>query len=74
MNNLDYLVIGLSVIVIVSIIAFIIVDYFQTKIMEDQNKKLVENIKKFETRTGALHNDRKYERTTIPKRNGKRNT
>ena len=71
---LDYIVIGLSIILILSIICYVIAGYYEIKIMEDQNKKLEENIKKFKTRTGALHNDRKHERTTIPKRNGKRNT
>ena len=37
-------------------------------------KKFEKNFKKFKTRTGALSNDRVNERTTIPKRNGKRNT
>jgi len=55
-------------------ICFLIVKYIEYKYNENQKKKFNENFKKFETRTGALSNDRVNERTTIPKRNGKRNT
>ena len=40
----------------------------------NERKKFEKNFNKFKTRTGALSNDRVNERTTIPKRNGKRNT
>ena len=56
------------------ILFILIVKYIEYKYNENQKKKFEKNFKKFKTRTGALSNDRIYERTTIPKRNGKRNT
>jgi|TARA_Y100001938_G_C7946250_1_gene356905 uncharacterized membrane-anchored protein YhcB (DUF1043 family) len=55
-------------------ICFLIVRYIDYKYSVHENKKFEKNLKKFKTRTGALSNDRVNERTTIPKRNGKRNT
>ena len=48
-----------------------VVSYLDYREEQRNKKKLKENMKKFETRIGALHSDRHYERTTIPKRNGK---
>lgn len=48
-----------------------VVSYLDHREEQRNKKKLKENMKKFETRTGALHSDRIYERTSIPKRNGK---
>ncbi len=48
-----------------------VVSYLDYREEQRNKKKLKENMKKFETRTGALSNDRIYERTSIPRRNGK---
>ena len=55
-------------------IFFLIVRYMEYKYSVQEKKKFEKNFNKFKTRTGALSNDRVNERTTIPKRNGKRNT
>ena len=48
-----------------------VVSYLDYREEQRNKKKLKEKMKKFETITGALHSDRHYERTSIPKRNGK---
>jgi predicted RND superfamily exporter protein len=50
---------------------FILISYLEYKSEVNEQKELKENLDKFETRTGALSNDRVDERTTIPKKNGK---
>jgi hypothetical protein len=55
-------------------ISFLIIRYMEYKYSVNERKKFEKNFNKFKTRTGALSNDRVNERTTIPKRNGKRNT
>jgi|TARA_R100000084_G_C4647071_1_gene147398 uncharacterized membrane-anchored protein YhcB (DUF1043 family) len=50
---------------------FMLISYLEFKEEQRNQKEFKENFKKFETRTGALHNDRVNERTTIPKKNGK---
>tara|TARA_Y100001973_G_C5186174_1_gene328003 strand:+ start:618 stop:815 length:198 start_codon:yes stop_codon:yes gene_type:complete len=50
---------------------FILISYLEYKSEVNEQKELKENLDKFETRTGALSNDRVNERTTIPKKNGK---
>tara|TARA_R100000781_G_scaffold112748_1_gene80291 strand:- start:1148 stop:1354 length:207 start_codon:yes stop_codon:yes gene_type:complete len=52
----------------------LIIHYLDYREEQRNQKKFKENFEKFSTRTGALSNDRINERTTIPKRNGKRNT
>jgi Na+/melibiose symporter-like transporter len=50
---------------------FILISYLEYKSDVEEQKEFKENIKKYETRTGALSNDRVNQRTTIPKKNGK---
>ncbi len=50
---------------------FMLISYLEFKEEQRNQKEFKENFKKFETRTGALSNDRVNERTTIPKKNGK---
>tara|TARA_R100001163_G_scaffold188_2_gene310 strand:+ start:323 stop:520 length:198 start_codon:yes stop_codon:yes gene_type:complete len=50
---------------------FMLISYLEFKEEQRSQKEFKENFKKFETRTGALSNDRVNERTTIPKKNGK---
>ena len=50
---------------------FILISYLEYKSDVEEQKEFKENIKKHETRTGALSNDRVNQRTTIPKKNGK---
>ena len=50
---------------------FMLISYLEFKEEQRNQKEFKENYKKFETRTGALSNDRVNERTTIPKKNGK---
>ena len=50
---------------------FILISYLEYKSDVEEQKEFKENMEKFETRTGALSNDRVNERTTIPKKNGK---
>ena len=61
-----YLAFG--IIVIVGIVGYVLVDFFEYRLMIKQNEELKKNMDKHTTRTGALQNDRTYERTTIPKR------
>tara|TARA_R100000697_G_C5374808_1_gene178372 strand:- start:283 stop:480 length:198 start_codon:yes stop_codon:yes gene_type:complete len=50
---------------------FMLISYLEFKEEQRNQKEFKENFEKFETRTGALHNDRVNEHTTIPKKNGK---
>ena len=54
------------IIVLVAIFLFLelkfVKDFIKLKIIKDRNKNLKDNIKKHETRTGALENDRINER------------
>ncbi len=61
-----YLAFG--IIVLIAFIGLIIISYLEYKADAKQNEKLKKNMNKHITRTGALHNDRIHERTTIPKR------
>ena len=61
-----YLAFG--IIVIVGIVGYVLVDFFEYRLMIKQNEELKKNMDKHTTRPGALQNDRTYERTTIPKR------
>tara|TARA_B100000401_G_C52654997_1_gene647349 strand:- start:199 stop:396 length:198 start_codon:yes stop_codon:yes gene_type:complete len=49
----------------------LIIAYLDYREEKRNQKKLKENMQEFKTRIGALHSDRHYERTSIPKRNGK---
>ena len=49
----------------------LIITYLDYREEKRNQKKLKENMQEFKTRIGALHSDRQYERTSIPKRNGK---
>ncbi|MBP92910.1 MAG: hypothetical protein CMC55_02200 [Flavobacteriaceae bacterium] len=59
---------ALGIIVIVGIVGYVLVDFFEYRLMIKQNEELKKNMDKHTTQTGALQNDRIYERTTIPKR------
>ena len=61
-----YLAFG--IIVIVGIVGYVLVDFFEYRLMIKQNEELKKNMDKHTTRTGALENDRIHERTTIPKK------
>ena len=51
--------------------SFLLVSYLEYKEEQANQKQFKKDFEKFSTRTGALSNDRKYEITTIPKRDGK---
>ena len=59
---------ALGIIVIVGIVGYVLVDFFEYRLMIKQNEELKKNMDKHTTRTGALENDRIHERTTIPKK------
>jgi uncharacterized membrane-anchored protein YhcB (DUF1043 family) len=61
---------AIGIIVGLVLFAAIIVSYLEYKEEVKEQQEFKENLDKFETRTGALSNDRVNESTTIPKRNG----
>ena len=50
---------------------FMLISYLEFKEEQRNQKEFKENFEKFETRTGALHSERRSERTSIPIRNGR---